>query len=228
MKKLAKLVVGSIAMTVLLVASNKAAVATPIDITVVNPGFEQPGTGKITSGFDAAGSDIPGWSNGASGTYGDTGVEAWSHSGSYAAFLCTGDPSGGDVVQLTGHQIQSGETFTLNYWTMLVTWEGNPAAGIANAALYYIDNNGVKQRLNTTLSNSDIDDANVWLERTVTATATPDSVGKYIGIEFWAGSTYPHFDDVSLTYTPIPEPTSMTLLGLGGLSLLAYAWRKRK
>ncbi len=224
MKKLAKFIVGSIAMTVLLVASNKAAVATPIDITVVNPGFEQPGTGKIHSGFDTSGSDVPGWSSGA---YNDTGVEEGGHTGSYHAFLNSGDSEGGDVIQLTGHQIASGESFALTYWVRTLDF-GPGQICTGNAALYYVDDSGVKQRLSTKQSNYTIDGTYDWRQCTLTATATTGSIGKYIGIEFWSTFAYPHFDDVSLTYTPIPEPTSMALLGFGGLSFLAYAWRKRK
>ena len=36
------------------------------------------------------------------------------------------------------------------------------------------------------------------------------------------------FDDVSLIVTPIPEPASGALAGLGLVGLLAYAWRRRR
>lgn len=41
---------------------------------VDNPGFELPGTGKIGSGWDASGSDVPGWMDAGTGNL-DSGIE---------------------------------------------------------------------------------------------------------------------------------------------------------
>lgn len=35
-------------------------------------------------------------------------------------------------------------------------------------------------------------------------------------------------DNVVLSYTPVPEPSTLTLLGIGAISLLAYTWRRWK
>jgi hypothetical protein len=40
--------------------------------------------------------------------------------------------------------------------------------------------------------------------------------------------TYPVSADFSLTLTPLPEPASMTLLGVGLLTLAGYGWRRRQ
>jgi len=43
-----------------------------------------------------------------------------------------------------------------------------------------------------------------------------------------APSTWIGVDNVSLTFTPAPEPSALVLLAMGLFGLLAYAWRKRK
>lgn len=37
-----------------------------------------------------------------------------------------------------------------------------------------------------------------------------------------------YWDDLSYTQTTISEPSTLVLLGIGLVGLLAYAWRKRK
>jgi hypothetical protein len=43
-----------------------------------------------------------------------------------------------------------------------------------------------------------------------------------------ASNTYAVFDNVRLSFVPVPEPGALTMLGAALLSLLCYAWRKRK
>lgn len=53
--------------------------------------------------------------------------------------------------------------------------------------------------------------------------------GVYFGPVMWNPSTVgqqPAYDN--LTYTAAPEPSALVLLSIGLLSLLAYAWRRRK
>lgn len=63
-------------------------------------------------------------------------------------------------------------------------------------------------------------------------TWTADRTGE-LGILFHiqAGSgynAYTHIGHVGLSYSAVPEPGAIVLLSLGMVSLLAYAWRKRK
>jgi hypothetical protein len=70
-----------------------------------------------------------------------------------------------------------------------------------------------------------------WTETFVT-TSSPAGLGQALRIELRAtsGSSQTLFDNVRLdaVTAPIPEPSTLVLLGAGLLGLLAYAWRKRK
>lgn len=55
------------------------------------------------------------------------------------------------------------------------------------------------------------------------------AIGKYLYIDFWANSSNTlYFDNVSLSFTPVPEPSVSVLLGTALIGLLAYTWRKRR
>lgn len=67
----------------------------------------------------------------------------------------------------------------------------------------------------------------VWTEQTVSfvatgAQATGQTLGVYLGV---TSGTQAEWDNVRLTITPVPEPSSAALLGLGGLALVL---RRRK
>ena len=70
-----------------------------------------------------------------------------------------------------------------------------------------------------------------WATSTWTWTtgASPAGLGQALRIEFCAtggSGTQSLFDDVRLSATP--EPGTFALLAVGLLSLLAYAWRRRR
>ncbi len=46
---------------------------------------------------------------------------------------------------------------------------------------------------------------------------------------YWRPAWVTYFDDLSFNGDPatVPEPSSVALLGIGAVGLLAYAWRKR-
>jgi hypothetical protein len=76
-----------------------------------NPGFELPGTGKISSGY----ATVPGWTN--SGTaYSDTGVQPGGHSGSWEGYGQSSDDGAYQIAR--NYQIQTGDQFTLTWWSL--------------------------------------------------------------------------------------------------------------
>ncbi|MBU4273323.1 MAG: PEP-CTERM sorting domain-containing protein [Planctomycetes bacterium] len=84
---------------------------------------------------------------------------------------------------------------------------------------------------------STVDPGQTWTLRTLTYTATTASdLGKdmYLTIANTTTSQSPWYDggvlvdNVSASYTPIPEPSTLVLLAAGLVGLLCYAWRKRR
>jgi hypothetical protein len=202
--------------------SSYGATSASSEISLVNPGFEQPAVGKISNGFDDSSKDVPGWVNESTETYTDSGVDnGQSHSGSYAGYLYGGDPGG--VYQVTNHVIASNENFTATCW---VYRDG--ARGATNVNLFYVANDGTRETLATTTCLPT--NLTTWEQYTVDASATDESLGHYIGVSFNGAQSYPSIDDVALSFTTtsVPEPASVVMLVTGLLGLLAYAWRKRK
>ena len=90
---------------------------------------------------------------------------------------------------------------------------GKSGEGNSYAAFLYDHSNGTVANLNDL-----IDPASGW--RLIEAEAINDS-GQIVGY----GVSPSGFGRPILT--PIPEPSSIVLLGIGAMSLLAYAWRRR-
>jgi hypothetical protein len=68
---------------------------------------------------------------------------------------------------------------------------------------------------------------------TYTALAGQECLAQPLRFEFMMGAgtdsgKWAVMDNVSVTYTPAPEPGALALLVTGLLGLLAYAWRKRR
>ena len=186
-------------------------------ITLVNPGFEEPGTGKIDTGFDVANNDVPGWSN-AGSVYADSGVENGGQGGSaWRGFLRNIDDG---VMQVTNHTAAAGDRLTLSWWGSN-TWQARELTG----GLFYFDAANQRQMLGTTAATFTGDTA-PYSEWTVNVEILPNSpaVGQKIGVYFdnttpgnanWVG-----IDNVSLNVTPVPEPNTVAVIGLLALPLL--------
>ncbi len=68
-----------------------------------------------------------------------------------------------------------------------------------------------------------------WVSRSVTYTATTADVGHDLYVLLWSNTNNQvQLDNVSGTYSPVPEPGTIGLLCTGLIGLLAYAWRKRR
>jgi hypothetical protein len=211
-----------IAMAVMFVCFAVAAQADTI--TLVNPDFEQPNVGKITTGFDDPAKDVPGWSNAATGTFTDTGIDYpdFHHTGSYSGYMRAGDPGGGGMYQVSNHTIAAGETFSLAWWQYR---DGN--LGTALASIFYIDGTGTSQLLGSMTAYPDA--KQTWQQYTLSnVAATSGSVGYNVAIGFKSLESWSTIDDVALSYTGIPEPAVSVLLATGLMGLLAYAWRRRR
>lgn len=194
-------------------------------ITLVNPGFEEPATGKIQSGFDTVGSDVPGWSN--LGTiYTDSGVEAMGpHGGAYRAFLRSSDDG---IFQTTTYNAAADDRLTLNYWASS-TWQSTSMT----AGLFYLDTSGQRQNLTTGVATIGTGSGSgPFAEYTLSydILAGSPAIGRPVGIFFdntssntgdaWAG-----LDDVALTVSMVPEPGTLTMIGLLSIPLFR---RRRK
>jgi hypothetical protein len=106
----------------------------------------------------------------------------------------------------------AGTTYTLDYW--LQHDGGTP--NFFNAQL-----NGA------VIAGSMFNNAGAfpYTEFTFQFTATGPTT---LLFEFQQDPAYYHLDDVSVQPSPIPEPASLTLFGLGLVPLAGYAWRRRR
>jgi len=188
---------------------------------LLNPGFEQPGTGKITTGY----ATVPGWAN-AGTTYSDTGVETSPapHSGAYSAYCKGGD---GGAYQIANYQMNAGDTITLTWWA-----EHSGGAGSSTQAVSLVSASSLSAAYSATTAliansaalNGSGSSAGPWTQYTLAYQAAAADAGRYVGVYFnnatpgnWDG-----FDDFSLTVTPttqsLPSPWATSDIGTVGVA----------
>lgn len=183
---------------------------------------------------------VAGWANFGGAAFLSTPL---AHSGQYV--LDTPDAGGGYSVPGTYQDFaaSAGETFVLSGWVY------TPNALVANDNDFAIlqlsfftgspPNNYAGGSAVGSAVGVDIGDPaggggvalpqGVWTYASVTATAGAgaQSLGAYIlDINADANADF-YFDDMSLTVVPTPEPTTLALAGLGGLSLLLSRCRRK-
>jgi hypothetical protein len=195
-----RIVIGGLALAALLLVATGPAQAQEL---IVNGGFE-------------TGSFAP-WVNGGDTSF--TGVTGdHPHTGNFAAHLGPLGPTEGTLTQTIA--TTAGQMYHESYW--LRNDGGNPNSFRATI-------NGVTVA-GTALTNAP------GFEYTATGAGmghvefdfTATGASTVVGFAFVQNPAYYDLDDVSVMPSPIPEPASLTLFGLGLVPLAGYAWRRRQ
>jgi hypothetical protein len=134
--------------------------------------------------------------------------DLYAHSGNNKAYAYEDS-----IYQILGETFVEGLTYTLSVWV------GQPWEGSDSGWSLYFTGEDYKNNLIQTSGTAGL----TWGQVSLQYTATAADAGKKIGIKMY-GDTDVSFDDVTLD--AIPEPATLALLGLGGLSVLLG--RKRK
>jgi hypothetical protein len=201
----------------------QSVLATPI--TIENPGFENPGGLYF----------VPtGWtcSSGCTGYPNDLAGQLLPRYGSYAAHT---EALGGFTQVAAGYTIQPNTRYTLE---VLV-------GGRVDSSHFGFGGSRIELYDTTAAAILAFDE---WHRATpgrpnggyVTSTASfasndmGGSIGHQLQVRLWGlqetggGSPQTWFDNVSLDASPVPEPSTIALLGIGAINLLACAWRHRR
>lgn len=191
---------------------------------LVNPSFESPDA--PTDGYLAA---VPsGWTAEGSGS-------CYITNGTWASTAYGSIPDGSQIVEIgdykelwqnTGIALQDGWTYTVNFQA------GTSGNMPEDAALW--------ATLRTANNTTEVGSSAIVYQSWATApnggfssyslSGTYHGANKYLTIDFSTTGTayYVAFDNVSISSTFVPEPSSIALLTTGILGLLCYAWRKRR
>ncbi len=214
-----------------------------IKVTVPNYSFELPGTTKqqCWDGEKPGSTDVPGWSSDVVAINSGVEMGPGSTNGNWIAFLMGSEQGKGDpsIWNLLPYMIKAGDEFVLS-----VDARNNYNATVLKMSFYYQDING--KRITVATKTVELTGSFKTFVLRFAADNVPDSIGHELGIEFdnpssgWLGldnvqipqNNVPNsvgralsikFDNPVISGSgnvPIPEPSTIAILFLGGLMLL--------
>jgi hypothetical protein len=173
----------------------------------------------------------------------DASLDAWTKGGGVAGGFSTGDGrphslynrDTGFSSNVTSHTIAVGETFSLA-WDAANADDRSGHSPSQVAGLVYQDGANLSTLVDKTITTGAYHDWQTYDNLSFTAVAGQPYIGKQIGVKFTAvgtaSSDYVGTDNVYLKLSqvpePLPEPSTVIMLCVSLISLLAYAWRKRR
>lgn len=195
-----------------LVAASASATTTLIGGSTNNGDFESP---DVASPTNFTTNTITNWSNWSEIDTADNDTGVYDSPGNtQTAYI----QPGGAIVNMTSHTIALGDTFDYGFDDVI--------GGRGDATMQLVWNNGgTLQAITGTDLVGNLNTNNTTYSDSYTVQAGDAWIGSTVGVGLLTSASYPEVDNITLSVTAVPEPSSAALLGLGGLALIL---RRRK